>query len=249
MEHRVLIVAGDDAENRINEFSATVEVPPYIVYKYEDADKLRDIRIQQLKEMQKSPEKFGVTKEFIDLEIEDIEDQTGEEYFTELTWFNEHDEDGNAISRLNPEGKFIKCYPGGAFSQPFLLKDGTTAYKAKKSDIDWSEIHMNHEYVNLYERTWEMCVEGLEPVSDMDKQVYENMKNRQDYFDNFKDKQEYVTSCSSFWAFAFLNPLDIWVDADDCPVTQFEWMSTYYDRFIKPLPEDTILTIFEYVTN
>jgi hypothetical protein len=38
------------------------------------------------------------------------------------------------------------------------------------------------------------------------------------------------------------------MDADDCPVTQFDWMSTYYDRFIKPLPEDMVLTIFEYIT-
>ena len=130
-----------------------------------------------------------------------------------------------------------------------MLKDENTVYKAKKKDIMWSAIHQNKEMVNLYERTWEMCVEGLEPVSDIDRQVYENMKNRQDYFDNFKDKEEYVASCTSFWAYAFLNQADMWFDADDCPVSQFEWMSTYYDRFIKNLPEDTELTIFEYVTD
>ena len=102
--------------------------------------------------------------------------------------------------------------------------------------------------VNLYERTWEMCVEGLEPVSDVDRQVYENMKDKGDYFENFNGKDEYVSSCCSFWAFAFLNEADIWIDADDCPVSQFEWMSTFYDRFIKHLPDDTELTVFEYIT-
>lgn len=247
MEHRVLIVSGNDPEERVKEFSSNLEVEPYIVYHYKDAAKLKSLRLQQIRAMIENNENTPFPKEILEDEIFDIENESDEDYFFDLTYWYDHDEDNNAISNKNPDGKFYSCKVGGSFAQPFILKDGTTSYKAKKGDIDWSAIHMNKEMVNLYERTWEMCVEGLPSVTDIDKQVYENMKNRRDYFDNFADKNEYVTSCTSFWAYAFLNQIDMWVDADDCPVSQFEWMSTYYDRFIKSLSDDTELTIFEYV--
>ena len=249
MEHRVLIVAGEGQDERVATFSEKLEVAPYIVFRREDAAKLRKRRIAELNEIKKCPSDFGVDEDYVEDEMIDVLDGDDDEFFDYYTCTYEHDEDGNAISRKNPDGKFLAATRGGSFAQPFLLKDGTTSYSAKKSDIAWGQIHMNPEFVNLYERTWEMCVEGLKPVSDVDKQVYENMIGRREYFDNFKDKEEYVTSCSSFWAFAFLNDLDIWLDADDCPVSQFEWMGTYYDRFIKPLPDDTVLTIFEYITD
>lgn len=248
MEHRVLIVAGENQDQRVFEFSRLREVPPYIVYRVEDTEKLRKIKIKEWEEIARNPKAFGVPKEYAEDQIRELIMEDGDDFFADLTAGYETDEDGNAISRMNPEGKFLSASRGGSFAQPFLLKDGTTAYEAKKSDIAWEEIHMNKEFINLYERTWEMCVEGLEPVSDVDKQVYENMRGKMDYFEKFKNKEEYVTSCSSFWAFAFLNDVDIWLDADDCPVSQFDWMSTYYDRFIKSLPDDTILTIFEYIT-
>lgn len=251
MEHRVLIVAGSDPNDRIGEFSCSLEVAPYIIYRREDAERLKELKLLELREMKKNPEAFGAGSEaYIDACIEEIEGESAEDYFfDDLTCWYEHDEDGNAICKLNPDGKYLTCFQGGGFAQPFMLKSGETAYQARKSEIDWGAVHMNKEMVNLYERTWEMCVEGLEPVSDIDRQVYENMKNRQDYFEHFKDKDEYVASCTSFWAYAFLSPIDIWTDADDCPVSQFEWMSTFYERFIKPLPDDTLLTIFEYTMN
>lgn len=248
MEHRVLIVAGENQDQRVFEFSRLREVPPYIVYRVEDTEKLRKIKIKEWEEIARNSKAFGVPKEYAEDQIQELIMEDGDDFFADLTAGYETDEEGNAISRMNPEGKFLSASRGGSFAQPFLLKDGTTAYEARKSDIAWDEIHMNKEFINLYERTWEMCVEGLEPVSDVDKQVYENMREKMDYFEKFKNKEEYVTSCSSFWAFAFLNDVDIWLDADDCPVSQFEWMSTYYDRFIKSLPDDTILTIFEYIT-
>ena len=248
-EHRVLIVAGDEPEEAISGFSLAEEVPPYIAYKRSEAKKLREIRITSIREMMKNPAAYGVDEDYLVDEMSDTLAGDDDEFFDYFTCTYEHDEDGNAISRENPDGKFIAISRGGSFAQPFVLHDGTTSYSAKKSDIDWSQIHMNPEYVNLYERTWEMCVEGLEPVSDMDRQVYENMKDKQEYFEKFKDKEEYVTSCCSFWAFAFLLQAGVWFDADDCAVSQFEWMSTYYDRFIKTLPDDAILTIFEYITD
>ena len=248
-EHRVLIVAGDEPDERVSDFSSLKEVPPYVLYRYADVKQLKRLKIKEWEEICRDPKAFNLPKEYAEEQLEELIMEDDDDFYADLIAGYETDEDGNAVSRMNPEGKFIAATRGGSFAQPFILKDGTTSYSAKKSDIDWAQFHMNPEFINLYERTWEMCVDGLTPVSDMDKQVYENMKDKQDYFEKFKDKEEYVTSCSSFWAFAFLSQADIWLDADDCPVSQFEWMSTYYDRFIKPLPDDTVLTIFEYITD
>ena len=245
-EHRVLIVAGDEPEKRVQEFSLGKAVPPYIKYYYKDAVTLRQKKIEIYEEMLKDPGKVGVPKEYVEDELKWLKESSDEDFYFDLTAEYEYDDDGNAISTANPEGKFNFCKIGGSYASPFLV-NGKEAYSAVKNDIDWTQIHRNPEFVNLYERTWEMCVEGLEPVSDVDKQVYENMRYRKDYFANFKDKEEYVASCSSFWAHSFLTPFDVWVDADDYPGTQFEWMSSYYDMFIAPLPGNTRLTIFEYI--
>ena len=248
-DHRVLIVAGEDQEERLKDFSRLKEVPPYILYREEDKQKLKKLKIKEWEIICRDPKAFNLPAEYANEQLQELIMMDDDDFYADLIAGYETDEDGNAISRMNPDGKYIAISRAGSFAQPFILKDGTTSYSAKKSDIAWEEIHMNPEFVNLYERTWEMCVDGLKPESDVDNQVYENMKDKKDYFENFKDKEEYVTSCSSFWAFAFLNDLDIWLDADDCPVSQFEWMSTYYDRFIKGLPDDTTLTIFEYITD
>lgn len=247
-EHRVLIVAGDNQDERVFDFSMLSQTEPHIVYRYEDAGTLKKLRLEQLSAMLEEDIDLPFPREMIEEEMDEIRGETDDDFFDSFTYKYDHDEDGNAISYINEDGKFVAASRGGSFAQPFILKDGTTSYSAKKSDIDWSAIHRNPEMVNLYERTWEMCVEGLEPVSDVDRQVYENMKDKGDYFENFNGKDEYVSSCCSFWAFAFLNEADIWIDADDCPVSQFEWMSTFYDRFIKHLPDDTELTVFEYIT-
>ena len=243
-EHRVLIVAGENPEERVNEFSLNKTVPPYIKYRSEDAGVLRRRKIEVLESLIKSD--IGISKDYLEDELNAIKGMSDEDFYLDLVAGYDLDENENAISTTNPDGKFNLCRLGGVFATPFIVNK-QPVYSARKSEIDWNEIHMNPLAVNLYERTWEMCMEGLKPESDLDKQVYENMKNRQDYFLNFKDKAEYVTSNSSFWGYAFLNELDMWLDMDDCPVTQFEWMSTFYDRFIKPLPEDTKLTIFEYL--
>lgn len=246
-EHRVLIVAGENADERVKEFSANAQVEPYIKYYYADAAKLKEQKIEMFSELVKNQE-IKIPRAYVEDELKWLKETSDEDFYFDLTAEYECDDDGNAITTENPGGRYASINHGGSFSQPFILKDGRDVYAATKGEIDWNAIHRNPEMTNLYERTWEMCMEGLKPVSDIDKQVYENMKNRQEYFSNFKDKEEYVASCTSFWAHAFLSPFDVWMDVDDYPGTQFEWMSSYYDMFIAPLPGNTRLTIFEYIT-
>jgi hypothetical protein len=70
------------------------------------------------------------------------------------------------------------------------------------------------------------------------------MKDKETYFKKFETKENYVVSNTAFWGYAFLSEKTGWVDASDTK-DQFVWMAEYYNMFIKNLPEDTLLTIYE----
>ena len=130
---------------------------------------------------------------------------------------------------------------GKLFSVPFTLKDGTISFSAKKCDIDWDKMHLHNK--EIYEAAWDMVMENKTPETDEEKLVYENMKNRTLSFQEFGNKETYVTSNTSFWGYAFLSEETNWIDAEK--YDQFTWMMNFYDTFIKPLPDDTLLTIVE----
>ena len=44
-EHRVLIVAGDEPDERVFDFSSLKEVPPYVLYRYEDVKQLKRLNV------------------------------------------------------------------------------------------------------------------------------------------------------------------------------------------------------------
>ena len=82
------------------------------------------------------------------------------------------------------------------------------------------------------------------PNDEHEKVLFENMKNMTSYFKKFETKDNYIVSNTAFWGYAFLSDMNGWLDAEN-EEDQFAWMSNYYDVFIKNLPEDTLLTIYE----
>ena len=70
------------------------------------------------------------------------------------------------------------------------------------------------------------------------------MKNRTMYFSKFKTKENYVIHSTAFWGYAFLSEKTGWKELEE-HMNQFDWVSHFYDNFIKPLDENTLLTIFE----
>ena len=87
-------------------------------------------------------------------------------------------------------------------------------------------------------------MENSLPNDEHEKTLFDNMKDKITYFKKFETKENYVTSNTAFWAYAFLSDIIGWVDAEE-EENQFTWMSNFYDIFIKNLPDDTILTIYE----
>jgi hypothetical protein len=243
-QHFVCIVAGNDPEKLLEQFDKTIKVEPYIVYHYADAAKLKQAYVDSYKESKNAKVSDDV-KQVIDLTIKEIEKMAVDDFYYELTKdYDLDDKTGDAISDVNPKGRFSYCRLGKMFSVPFLTKDGKETFQTIKSNVNWDVMHGGN--TEVYKRAWEMVMEGSEPTNANEEHIFENMKDKTTYFEKFETKENYVTSNTAFWGYAFLSEDIGWVDADDVP-DQFVWMSMFYDTFIKNLPEDTQLSIYECV--
>lgn len=241
--HFVAIVAGDNPEVLMSSFDKNIKTGPRVIYEYKDAAALRDHYIsvyQAIVESDKIPE--GAFKEDAKDKLAIIKAQTAQEFYYDLTEDYDHDEKtGDAITDENPNGRWSSYRLGKLFSIPFILNDGTETFQAKKGDINWELMHLHGG--EIYERAWEMVMEGSEPQTDYEKQIYTNMKARTAYFEKFGTKENYVLGNTAFWGYAFVSK-NGWLELED-DMDQFTWVRNYYENFIDPLPDDTLLTIYE----
>ncbi len=243
-EHFVLLVAGDNPSSRLNQFDKEQHKEKKMVYKKSDAKEILEKYKKTYEEFMKNQPPEEIT-DYITDQYNYLCQMSPEDFYTEVTHDMELDAEGNAWVYENPNAKFRYYEPAGKFANPLINKDDEEVYQAIKSDIAWDQIHMSERDVAYYARVWEMCVEGEEPRNEIEERAYKNMKERKVYFLNFENKETYVASNTSFWAYAFLGLDDKWVDFEDSGCTQFDWMTSFYDRFIKDLPEDTLITIYE----
>jgi hypothetical protein len=241
-QHFVCIAAGENPDAVMKPYNKNDEVEPYVKYKFKDAKKIKEKYIE-IYEGILNNENETVDKESLQDIVDDLKDMTVDEFYEDLTDGLEIDEKtGDAISRENIDGKYSYYSLGKLFSIPFLTKDGREVFQARKSEIDWEKIHLSGG--EIYKRAWEMVMEESEPTTDYEKTIFENMKDKTAYFDKFETKENYVVSNTAFWGYAFVSDKRGWMDASESE-SQFTWMSCFYDMFIKPLPDDTLLTIYE----
>lgn len=246
-EHFTVIVAGDNPDELMEKYDNELEVEPYTVYKYNEAELLQKKYIQVYEELIKissnktSEELFILQQQLKKLKTEDPFD-----FYLDLTENYEYDEKtGDAISRKNPNGKWESYNIGKNLSIPFKLKNGKTEiFSAIKKDIDWNAIHLANK--NTYEMAWDMVMNGKKPSNENEELIFNNMKERVAYFQSYGNKENYVINNTAFWAYAFLSEKTGWMELNE-KITQFEWVTKYFDNFIKPLSDDTKLTIFECV--
>lgn len=241
--HFVVIVAGNDPEELMFPYDNQKEVEPYVVYKYADAQKLKNKYIQMYEGLLKNSELNEAERKEIEEEYNEIKNESPVELFYEITeGYDYNDDTGDAISAKNPLGKWRSFNVGKRFCVPFLTNSGEEVYQARKKDIKWEAMHLNGQ--ETYRRAWEMVMEGSKPENDTEQLIYDNMKNRIVYFQKFGTKENYVVSSTAFWGYAFLSKKTGWVELED-NISQFDWVSNFYERFIEPLPQNTLLTIFE----
>ncbi len=242
-----VMVVGNNPEELMNKYKIGTKVDKYIKYKYCDADKLKENHISMLKKIIEKNDDLNLSDYQIDSikeNIKTISEMTSLDYYNEITYGLSYDKDGNAYSDVNPNGMWSEYRIGNDYIQPLILKDGKTTYQSTVENIDWGKMHMFKDNINLYEKTWDIVINKKELLDDTDKIIYENMHNHIDYLLSFKTKEQYVKFNCSYWTYAFLDK-NGWVDLD-CNKNQFDWITQFYDTYIKPLDKKELITIYEY---
>lgn len=131
----------------------------------------------------------------------------------------------------------------GDFSDPFPLKDGSISYSAHYNDIDWSLIHQNPKSMEKYKKMWDVVVEGKAPKDKTDEYYLKMMSNRQSYFNNFKNCEQFIKYSTSFWHWGIATE-EKYEDAKGKDA--LEWISGFFEKFIKPLEKNNeLITIYE----
>lgn len=249
---KILLVMGENPDEIVKLYSTDTKVEPYLFMRYADAEKKRAEEISRLEKVL-NDEDDELTRLLVESHYEDVKDMTADEYFEMMTdgWCTIDSETGDAYTDRNPKAhyKYETCHQQrlveegeeGVFSTPFTLVDDCLSYSARKGEIDWSKMHLHN--TEVYEAAWEMCVEGREPETLQEQTIKKNMANRAKYFANFSSKEDYVRYSTSFWTYGV------------CTAEKYEevpdgsdgkgWITGFYERFIAPLPDDTLLTIYE----
>ena len=237
------IVVGENPKDIMLNYDIKLKTTtPYIKYRYADAEKIKADKVRLLSAMISSNNHSSSDIEEYKEERKEILSQNTEDFFFDYTSRYEHDtETGDAITDENPNGHWSFFQEGKLFSIPFITKDGREVYQARKGEIDWSLMHLNGK--EIYEAAWDMVMGKRKPKTPYEKQIYENMKNRKVYFSNFKNKEHYVVYSTAFWAYAFVTK-NGWFELEE-HIDSYTWVSNFYDKFIKPLSDNTLLTIYE----
>lgn len=251
-----ILVIGNNHEEIIKKYSADTKVEKYVYMKRDDAEKNQRKYLKYLETLLnnkeiKLPEYQREVYQDLYMDIKEMDDF---EYYLYATKGCTYDEDnGDALTDKNPNAhyQYEKCYQKsllkygeegeGTFSNPFHLLDGSLSYSAKKEDIDWSVEHMYH--TDIYEAAWDIVVNGREPQNKQEEIIKNNMSRKLNYFMNFKNKDEYVKHSCSFWCYGVATDKE-YIEMDGTTEDK-QWVANFYDRFIVPLPDDTLLTIYE----
>lgn len=246
--HFTVIVAGNNPEFLLQRYDANNKSPvPIVVYEFKKAKEYRKKKIKAYEEMLKNKNADSYITDYVRGRLEEIKKMSDTDFYLELTEDYEiDDKTGNAFTYDNPYGKFISCRIGKDFSLPFILKNGEETYQAIKGDVDWEKIHLAN--TEPYEIAWDTVMENKLPKTEDERTIYNNMKERKYYFSQFGSRENYIASSTAFWGYAFLSNETEWVELEE-NINQFIWVTEYYDRFIKPLPETTKLTIYECIRN
>lgn len=146
----------------------------------------------------------------------------------------------------------------GYFLDEDELENNTTkdfrVDSAHKKYIDFTKMHRTEENYNDAIRYWELVVEGDEPKNEIENDIIKFSFYKPQYFiERYKNKETYAKCNSSFKTWAVLKD-DVWYEkgsmgmfamSDETHDEAVDWDLNFYDRFIKDLPEDTLLTIVD----
>lgn len=244
-EYFSVLVIGEnhyDIISKYDEYKDSNEY--YILYKYNDRNKYRKKNIEFIKEYLKTVTDNKNRNILID-KLNELKSMSDEAYYLMMGELHTFDKDKNIITNENPYGKYATCEIGGKLYKDYLKNNnGENITSEKKKNIRWDYIHLNEEKYNLYKNTWDLCVNKKQPITPEEENIIRNMSLLKDYFSNFNDCETYCKYNTSFFTDVIIKD-GIWYSCEDSDYN--EWVINYYDRFIKDIPDDELITIYECI--
>jgi hypothetical protein len=242
-----VMVVGEDPAAILEDYRMDKKVEPYVKFKFLQADKYKEAAIKVSEKLLEDGTIAMITpqmKSALESNLKNLKAMSTFDYYRKLTEGMYYNENGDALTDKNPNGKWKTAHIGRNFSLPLILLDGMEVYSAKCSDVDWARMHLNNQEV--YKAAWEMVMGEREPVTEEEKAIYEAMKDKEVYFSKFADKESYVNYSTAYWNFAYVDE-NGWVDMNNA--NEQEWINTFYDRFVTKINENATVTIYECTTN
>ena len=246
--HFTLIVVGENHRELVSKYDKNLKVEPFIAIRFSEAKKYHDKYVNFYQSVIDNNTISEEMKEMAKLTLDEIKNQDDIDFYIDLCDnldYEINEDTGDAYCTKNPNGFYDHCKIGKELSMPLKDLEGNEIFSARKSEIDWSAIHLANTYP--YEVAWDTVMDGKNPQGKREEELYENMKNRTGYFEKFGNKENYVACSTAFWGYAFLDK-NGWVELED-NMDQFEWVTNFYSRFVEPLDDNELITVYECVRN
>ena len=135
-----------------------------------------------------------------------------------------------------------------------VISMGYKTDSAYIKDIDFSKMHRTEEDYKDAIRYWELVVEGDKPKNKEEEDIVKWSLYKPEYFiKRYKTKELYAECNSSFSMWAVVKDgvwyekgqMGWWAMSDETDDEAVDWDLNFFDRFIKDLPEDTVITVVD----
>ena len=135
-----------------------------------------------------------------------------------------------------------------------IIASGHKTDSAYVKDIDFTKMHRTEEDYKSALRYWELIVEGVKPKNKKEEEMVKfNWYKPEFYLERYKDKETYAKCSSSFSMWAVVKDgvwyekgnMGWWAMSSETNDEAVDWEMNFFDRFIKDLPEDTLLTVVD----
>ena len=242
--HFTAIVIGENPDEIMKKYDLSTKVEPYVVYKLSDIHRYKENTLKAYQHLANSDVMPETIRDEYKVKAEELEKMDDIDFYSKLTEDFELDaETGDAMCDINPNGHYNICRLGKNLAMPLINKKDQEVFQARKCDIAWNKIHLANQEV--YKIAWEMVMGDRKPSNEEEEVIYENMKNRTEYFKYYGDIDTYVASNTAFWGYAFVTENE-WIELTD-NISQIKWVTEFYDNFIKNLPEETLISVYECI--
>ena len=197
---------------------------------------------------------------------------TLEDFMQKWLCLERDDREGHYGHWYNPNAKWDWYQLGGRWTGTFKLKEnsigktgtqGMFNIPAKsgyvdqilKKDVDWEGMILDREPEMIKaSRFWELYIEKKEAITDTDVELISfPFRSESYYIDKYKNKENYIRSMTEFSTWSVIKD-SVWFEAGEMGWfgvssasggDEHEWESGFYNRWIKDLPDDTLLSMYD----